>query len=172
MTEKIDLLLRQEGFESKRDYNFGTVFADLYANRKGRTFIFPRRDYIFFHDIDKRQINLELASKLHQEARDYVNSFYKMPKAMRFTVPNISTVFYSSEFITGEIMEFAQKNTRSAIGGEIQQVFAIDFKAKRFYSQGTNTVTGRSGGVNVKIKFNAIDPQNRSYDIIKKIIMS
>jgi hypothetical protein len=170
MLDNVESVLRNENFGIKKDFSFGTVYCDLYADRKGRTFVFPRRDYFFFHDIDRRKINLSLASILHQEARDYVNSMFKMPKALRFTVPNISSVFYSLDFIPGEIMELAQKNTRSAIGGEIQQIFAIDFKAKRFYSQGTNTVTGRSGSVNIKMKFNAIDPQNRAYEIISRIL--
>lgn len=170
MSEKIESILKQEGFEVKRDYSFRTVYADIFAHRKGKNFVFPQRDYFFFHDIDKRKIDLASVSKLHQEARDYVNSLYRMPKALRFTVPNISSVFYSSEFIPGDIIELAYKNTRSAIGGEIQQIFAIDFKSGRFYSQGTNTVRANAEGVSVKMKFNKIDPQNRAYYIVEKII--
>jgi len=170
MIDNIEKLLRGEQFETKKDYGFGTVYADLYAYRKGRNFVFPQRDYFFIHDIDKRKIDIVLVNKLHQEARDFVNGLYRMPKALRFTVPNIASVFYSAEFITGDIIELAQKNTRSAIGGEIQQIFAIDFKSGRFYSQGTNTVRAMTEGVSVKMKFNKIDPQNRAFYIVEKIM--
>lgn len=170
MIKRVEFVLIQEGFEVKRDYGFRTVHADLFAHRKGKNFVFPQRDYFFLHDIDRRKIDLSMVMKLHQEARDYVNSLYKMPKAMRFTVPNIASVFYSSDFIPGDIIELAFKNTRSAIGGEIQQIFAIDFKSGRFYSQGTNTVRAMAEGVSVKMKFNKIDPQNRAYYIVDKII--
>ncbi|MBI5401809.1 MAG: hypothetical protein HY959_00260 [Ignavibacteriae bacterium] len=170
MTNKIEFILKQEDFETKRDYSFRAVYVDLFAHRKGKNFVFPRRDYFFFHDIDKRKIDLNLVIRLHREARDFVNSLYKMPKALRFTVPNIASVFYSQEFVTGDIIEFAQRNTRSVIGGEIQQIFAIDFKSGRFYSQGTNTVRVMAEGASVKMKFNKIDPQNRAFYIVEKIV--
>lgn len=170
MTDKIEFALRSEQFEIKRDFSFGTMYADLFGHRKGKNFVFPQRDYFFFHDIDKRKLDLNLVTKLHKEAREYVNGLYKMPKALRFTVPNIASIFFSQEFVPGEIINLASQNTRSAIGGEIQQIFAIDFKAKRIYSQGTNTVRARVEGVSVKMKFNKIDPQNRVYYIIEKLI--
>lgn len=170
MLEKIELALREEKFETKKDFTFGTVYADLFAFRKGKNFVFPQRDYFFIHNIDSRKIDAVLVSKLHEEARDYVNSLYKMPKALRFTVPNIVSVFYSEEAIHGETIKVAEQNTRSIIGGEIQQVFAVDFKLKKIYSQGTNTVRVRVDGASVRMKFNKIDPQNRAYYIINKLL--
>ena len=170
MLENIESVLKQEKFETKNDFAFGTVYADLFAFRKGKNFVFPQRDYFFFHDIDKRRLDVNLITKLHKEARDYVNGLYKIPKVLRFTVPNIASVFYSNEFITGEIINLAEQNTRSGIGGEIQQIFAIDFKAGRFYSQGINTVRAMAEGASVKMKFNKIDPQNRAYYLIERIL--
>lgn len=170
MLEKIETLLRNEHFETKKDFSFGTLFSELYAHRKGKNFVFPQRDYFFFHDIDKRKLDFNLVTKLHKEARDYVNGIYKMPKALRFTVPNIASIFYSNELISGEIMNLAEQNTRSGVGGEIHQIFAIDFKLRKFYSQGTNTVRAMYEGASVKMKFNKIDPQNRAYYIVERII--
>jgi hypothetical protein len=170
MIDRIEAFLRNEKFETKKDFSFGTVYTDLYAFRKGRNFVFPQRDYFFFHDLDKRKLDLKMVMKLHEEARGYVNGMYKMPKILRFTVPNIASVFYSVDFIPGDIIELAYKDTRSGIGGEIQQIFAIDFKSGRFYSQGTNMVRARYEGASVKMKFNKIDPQNRAYNIVKRLI--
>jgi hypothetical protein len=170
MLEKIESVLRQEKFEIKKDFTFGTVYADMFAFRIGRNFIFPQRDYFFVHNIDSRRIDAALVSKLHKEARDYVSSLFKMPKALRFTVPNIASIFYSEESIHGEIMKIAEQNTRSIVGGEIHQVFAIDYKSGRFYSQGTNTVRASVEGASVKMKLNKIDPQNRAYNIVKKLM--
>lgn len=169
MIEKIESLLKSEKFEIKKDFNFGTVYSDLFAQRNGKNFVFPQRDYFFFHDIDKRKLDINMIMRLHKSARDYVNGLYKIPKALRFTVPNIASIFYSKEFISGEIMNLAEQNTRSGVGGEIHQIFAIDFKAGRFYSQGTNTVRAMAEGASVKMKFDKIDPQNRAYYIIEKL---
>ncbi len=170
MKEKIRTLLLKENFEIKENFPFTAFYSDIFAFRRGRNFVFPQRDYFFFHDIDGRNIDAGLARTLHEEARKYVNSGYKMPKALRFTVPNIASVFYSNGKISGEMIELASKSTRSAIGGEIQQIFFVDSDRKIFYSQGTNTVRAMVEGVSVRMKFNKIDPQNRAYYIIENLL--
>jgi len=170
MKEKIRALLSKENFEIKENFSFTAYYSDVFAFRKGRNFVFPQRDYFFFHDIDGRKIDAGLAGTLHEEARKHVNSGYKMPKAFRFTVPNIASVFYSEGNISNEMIELASKNTRSVIGGEIQQIFFIDTGRKIFYSQGTNTVRAMVEGVSVRMKFSKIDPQNRAYYIIENLL--
>ncbi len=174
MTDKLINLLSvlDAGFQTKQNYSFGYEFADLYAFRKGRNFVFPQRDYFFFHDIEKRKITAELAEKLHNGARAFVNSDYKLPKAMRLTVPNITSVFYSDKSVDNELVQLGSKWTRSMIGGEIHQIIFVDLRSKTIYSQGTHTVKAAVQGVIVNIKFNKIDPQNRSIYLIEKLIQS
>lgn len=169
MIDKLESTLRAENFELMRDFIFGAYCADLYAFRKGRNFIFPQRDFFFFHDIDRRNIDAAAAAMIHEEAREYVNGKFRLPKALRFTVPNIASVFYSAENIKPDMIELAEKKTRSVTGGEIHQIFIIDTNSGYFYSQGLHTARGRSGGVTVNMQLKAIDPQNRAYYLMKRI---
>ncbi len=170
MTEKFETILAAEGFEITRGFNSGALFADIYAFRKGRNFVFPQRDFFFFHDADARKIDALSAAKLHDAARNFADAMFSMPRALRFTVPNIASVFYSENGIPQGIKELAEKNTRSIIGGEIHQIFALDIKERKFYSQGTHTVRTYGGPMPMKMKFNKIDPQNRAYYIIEKLL--
>lgn len=174
MLEKIKTLLSaiDSGFILTDNKQFGSFYADLYAFRKGRNFVFPQRDYFFFHDADKRNLNAELAERIHNAAREFVNSSYKMPKAMRFTVPNITSVFISEKGLEQSLIELASKWTRTIVGGEIHQVIAIDLKSRTYYSQGAHTVRAMVEGVSVKMKFAKIDPQNRSQNLIKSLMES
>jgi hypothetical protein len=171
MKEKIIALLTgiDSDFQAKQDFIFNHDTADVYAFRKGRNFVFPQRDYFFFHNIDERNITPDLAEKLHNSARAFVNSEYKVPKALRLTVPNITSVFYSAKGVEGGMIQLASKWTRSVIGGEIHQIMVIDFASKTFYSQGTHAVRASVEGFAVKIKFSKIDPQNRAHYLIEQL---
>ncbi len=172
MIEKIKSFIAtlDSDFQMTDNLQFGGFYADLYAFRKGRNFVFAQRDYFFFHDIEKRGINADIAERLHSAAREYVNSDYKIPKAMRLTVPNITSVFFSATGVDSGLIQLASKWTRSAIGGEIHQVIAVDFKSRTFYSQGTHTVRASVQGVEVSMEFKKIDPQNRAQYLVKSLL--
>jgi hypothetical protein len=174
ITEKIIKLLSgiDADFQVKQDFIFNQSTADVYAFRKGRNFVFPQRDYFFFHDAEKRNIDIHLAEKLHNDARAFVNSEYKLPKAMRLTVPNITSVIYADKIKDDNLIQLASKWTRSVIGGEIHQIIVADLSSKTFYSQGTHTVRAVVQGVAVNVKFNKIDPQNRAHYLIGQLIQS
>lgn len=174
MKERIAYLLSEAdaGFQIKQDFVFGGGSADIYAFRKGRNFVFPQRDYLFFHDIEKRNLNVRSAEKLHEAARTFVNSEYKLPKAMRLTVPNITSVFFADKVKDNELIRLASNWTRSVIGGEIHQIIVIDVSSKTFYSQGVHTVRAVVEGVAVKMTFDKIDPQNRAQNLIERLTMS
>ena len=159
------------GFQVKQDFVFGQSSADIYAFRKGRNFVFPQRDYLFFHDAEKRKLDVYAAEKLHADARAFVNGEYKLPKAMRLTVPNITSVFFADKVKDGNLIQLASNWTRSAIGGEIHQVIVIDVSSKTFYSQGTHTVRAVVEGVAVQMTFDKIDPQNRAQNLIERLTM-
>lgn len=166
------LSVADAGFQVKQNFVFGKGSADIYAFRKGRNFVFPQRDYLFFHDIEKRNIDVRSAESLHEAARTFVNSEYKLPKAMRLTVPNITSVFYADKVTDSELIKLANEWTRSIIGGEIHQVIVIDTASKTFYSQGAHTVRAVVEGIAVKMTFDKIDPQNRAQHLIEKLIMT
>jgi len=172
MIDKIKntITIIDSGFQTTENKEFKGFYADLYAFRKGRNFVFAQRDYFFFHDVDKRKINTDMAEKLHSAAREFVNSEYKVPKAMRLTVPNITSVFVLDSFVDSRLIELASKWTRSAIGGEIHQIIAVDFRSRTYYSQGTHTVQANVEGFTVSVKFKKIDPQNRAQYLIKSIL--
>jgi len=174
MTDRLIKVLSSidPSFVIKRDFPFCHETANVYAFRKGRNFFIPQRDYLFFHDIKNRNINTEYAEKLHDAARDFVNKEYRVPKALRLTVPNITSVFYSETGVNDSFINLASKWTRSVIGGEIHQIIVVYFGSKTFYSQGVNKVRTSLEGVSVNVKFNKIDPQNRAHYLIERIVDS
>ncbi len=172
MIIRIKDFLTNSGFQTTENFPFTGLYSDLYAFRKGRNFVFPQRDYLFFHDIEKRNIDARSAKSLHEAARTFVNSEYKLPKAMRLTVPNITSVFYADKVTDNELIKLANEWTRSVIGGEIHQVIVIDTASKTFYSQGTHTVRAVVEGIAVKMTFDKIDPQNRAQHLIEKLLMT
>lgn len=171
MIDKIKSFLNTNEFTVTENFSAGVLSADIYAFRKGRNFVFPQRDYLFFHDIEKRNLDVRSAEKLHEAARAFVNSEYKLPKAMRLTVPNITSVFFADKVKDGNLIQLASNWTRSAIGGEIHQVIVLDVSSKTFYSQGAHTVRAVVQGVEVKLTFDKIDPQNRAQNLIERLTM-
>jgi hypothetical protein len=174
MTDRLIKVLSSvdQGFDIKRGFPFNHEIADVYAFRKGRNFIIPQRDYLFFHDIKNRNINVEIAETLHNAARGFVNKEYRVPKALRLTVPNITSVFYSETGVDDNFINLASKWTRSIIGGEIHQIIVVSFGTKTFYSQGVNKVRASVDGISVNVKFKKIDPQNRVHYLIEQIVSS
>jgi len=172
MIEKINNILsgiKDSTFSFERNKSFEGVKADFFAFRKGKNFIFPQRDYFFFYQTDSFGTSVSKVELLHNSARKYVNSLYKMQKALRFTVPNIASIFMSSSGFSEELIDLSEKSTRSVIGGEIHQIFLIDFNSMKFYSQGLNTVKVR-GEVYGSFTFSKIDPQNRAYYLVQYIL--
>lgn len=157
--------------EIEENKNFNGIKTDLFIFRKGKNFVFPQRDYFFIYNIGSEEISKNAVSEKHEAARNFVNAIYKMPKALRFSVPNICSVFIGSNGFSEDVINLAEYNTRSVIGGEIHTIYLIDLMNKVFYGQGINRVPFVVDGVRtgLKLEFKKIDPQNRAFYFVQEL---
>ena len=160
-----------KNIEIEENKNFNGTIADLYIFRKGKNFLFPQRDYFFIYDIGGEEITKNAMSEKHEAARNFVNAMYKMPKALRFSVPNICSVFIGSKGFSEDVINLAEYNTRTVIGGEIHTIYLIDLMNKVFYGQGINRVPFVVDGIRtgLKLEFKKIDPQNRAFYFVQEL---
>jgi hypothetical protein len=167
-------ILAEKGLETATSKSFSKndLAVDLYAKREGKSLLFlTYRDYFFVHDYDAIGGGPEKMLSLHEKAREVVNAEYKMPKALRMTVPNIATILVSENGFSEDMIEAVKKNTRSFVGGEYHAMYLIDLKNKQFYSQGIHLmyIPGEAKLVfGHRKEFKKIDPQNRMHHLIKE----
>lgn len=172
---KIKEVLQGEGFaiEENKSFEKQDLTVDIYGYREGRNaLVFAFKDFFFINDFDKGESSMDRFENLHEKARKYANSKYKMPKALRFSAPNIATIAISENGFSSEMIEKVQKNTRSFVGGEIHGMFLIDLKTKQMFSQGINLILVPGEAKLVlghRKEFKKIDPQNRAFYIVKKL---
>ncbi len=141
----------------------------LYATKTGRSFgpFFPYEDCIFFHDFTcLPSRDRAILVRLHESERGFVNSRYKLPKVMRYKVPNITTVFISVGRFPPAAAEYAAENTIDPIGGERHQVLLVDLESKSIVSQGREM----HHAYGVPLEFKTVSPINRGMGIVWKIM--
>jgi len=105
-------------------------------------------------------------ARVHEAERQFVNARYKLPKMLRYKVPNIVTVFIASSGFSPEVSEYGSENTIDPIGGERHQVILVDLGRNNIVSQGTEThyVYG------APLFFKAVSPINRGVGIVWSIM--
>ena len=153
-------------FQPEFDKNILGRTCNLYAERKANI---SGRDFLFLFDLDKLPTDLNSLKAVHEDARKYANSFYRLPKWMRFKCPNITTLFLSSKPVSDELIDWSSEPTRSGLGGEFHSVFFFDLSHKKIYGQGKNRVRVKGVPLVSSIEFKNIDPQNRSHILVEKM---
>jgi hypothetical protein len=143
--------------------------ADLYAFAKGRSLgiFFPYEDHFFLHLFeDDRTNTYENISLLHEKAREYVNSRFPVPRALRYRVPNIVTVAVSERSFPPETARFASEKTPDLVGGERHSVFLVDLLQRWIVSQGREKqkIEGFS------VEFKKVSPINRANHMVSEMV--
>lgn len=158
--EHICAQLKVTGFTCERNKSFREfdINTNLYAFQKGRTLkILPFCDFIFAYAGNYGSSSVEVINEMHQKARNYVDTLYKWPRAFRFSVPNIASVFISLDGFSEEHKILAKKKTRTYVGGEIHGFYLIDMKNLDFVCQELSYVTV-SGGIPQSRMFYLLNP--------------
>ena len=150
-------------FDVARNQALEHVTVPLYARRKKGS-----QEFLFIYDADALPSNVETLKSLHEQGRKYANSCFKLPKAFRFKIPNILSIFVKSGGLTEPMKQWAQESTRTAVGGEYHSVFFIDVENPAVYGQGISKAFVETGvaGLTLDLEFKAIDPQNRSHYLV------
>lgn len=154
---------QKNSFLTEKNYSFEIYKAGLYGYRR---FNMMGRDYYFIHEGNNSNFSAEKCLAMHEAARQHVNGQYKMPKAMRFVVPNIVSVFLSPDGFSEETVDLALKQKRPWQGGEVHDMFFIDTTRKECYGPGYHKV--RVDGVDFTLK--KTDPTNRSIELIRELL--
>lgn len=150
-------------FDVTRNQALEHVTVPLYARRKKGS-----QEFLFIYDADALPGNLDTLKDIHEQGRKYANSFFKLPKAFRFKIPNIISIFVKNGGLAEEMQRWAQEPTRSMVGGEYHSVFFIDTENPAVYGQGISKALVKTGiaGLTLDLEFKEIDPQNRSHYLV------
>lgn len=152
-------------FLAGRNYTVGAspIGSALLATRRGRGLgpFFPFTDYVFVHDLTGAAHSPASFELLHEQARAFAESQYKLPRPLRYHIPNTVSVGVSQAGFSAEAVEFAQRRKlRSSFdGGEKNSTFLFDLEAGRMYSQGFEATPVRYGGTIVTV----VNPTNRMH---------
>ena len=116
----------------------GDVPGKLVTKRGHSAGIFlPFTDLIFLHDLDEVWMSHgDELEALHQRNRAEGESHMKVPRAMRYRVPNTVTFCVSSGSVSAEMIEVAQRSRHAVNSGEKNSLYLVDLSAGKFYSQG------------------------------------
>jgi len=142
-------------FSVEKKFSNDLFKAEFFAYRR---FNMMGRDYYFAHSGDAQILNEITCSKLHLEARNYVNGLYKMPRALRFVVPNIVSVFFSENGFDDAALQLSLQQKRPWQGGEVHDIFFVDLASQILYGPDIHSVRVDGGNYS----FKKVDPTNRS----------
>lgn len=109
------------------------------ATKRGHSvgILLPFTDFIFLHDLDRVRISHgDQLEALHQRNRAEGESHMKVPRAMRYRVPNSVTFCVSSNPVPADMIEVAQRSRHAVNSGEKNSLYLVDLTNNKFYSQG------------------------------------
>ncbi len=167
--EKSKTFFLDSGFEEKETENpkKESIENIIYLQKDAKSGVFKGFDH-YFLIIPKSGIQLkkEEIEAIHEHFRKEVNAKIKTPRAFRFKVPNIVSVFISEEPIDQESIQYIQGIPRPWQGGEVHNIVYFDLSSMSLYMH--NRTEYSISGV-VKLKLKKIDPSNRSFYFIQEM---
>lgn len=158
------------GILVEQGYEVGgtTVGASMLATKRVRGLgpFFPVTDYIFIHHITA-QWPPERFEQLHQLARIYAEEQFRLPRVLRYHIPNTVSVGVSDTGFPAETLAFAQSSKLRSplVGGEKDSTYLFDVAAKELLSQGVETTPGRYGA---QVR-SGVNPTNRVLELMTDV---
>lgn len=133
--ERLARLLAEEGYELQQRPDGGVL-----AVKRGHSagVFLPYTDFIFLHDLDDGFApSAREFEELHQRNRAEGEGHMKVPRPLRYRVPNSVTVGITAQAASEEMKAVAveQRKLRQNTG-EKNSVYLVDLSAGKFYSQG------------------------------------
>jgi len=163
---------RIERFLTERGYLLGasTVPAARYATRRTRNMgpFFPCTDFVFVHRLSGEGTHTPL-EQLHSQARIWAEAQFRLPRILRYHIPNTVSIGVSDSGFTAEDLAFAQSNKLESplVGGHKHSTYLFDVDAREMYSQGLEVTPGRYGSRVVS----RVNPTNRTYDLMNALLV-
>lgn len=128
---------------------------------------FPVTDFIFIHDCSTGMAASRF-EELHEQARAYAESRFRLPRPLRYHIPNTVSIGVSDRGFSAAVMEFAQRpKLRSHLqGGEKNSTYLFDVGEGRIYSQGAEKTPGNYGTEYTL----DVNPTNRTLNLMREIL--
>jgi len=144
------------------------VPARLFATKRGHSLgiFLPYTDFVFVHDLDEAEArDLPRLRALHEQAREYASSRMRVPRALRYRVPNIITIAMSESGFGDDVIAYAKAPAEvSPLGGERHAVYLLDIAAKRLVGSGLMVTHGRYGAQTTT----SVNPTNRVFRMLEE----
>lgn len=133
--ERLGRLLAEEGYTLQQRPD-GSMLATKRGHSAG--IFLPYTDFIFLHDLDDGYApSAREFEEQHQRNRAEGEGHMKVPRPMRYRVPNSVTVGVTARPASGEMVAVAVEPRKlRANTGEKNSVYLVDLSAGKFYSQG------------------------------------
>jgi len=156
---------------TERGYVLGasTVRASVYATKRTRNMgpFFPCTDFVFIHRLASEGTHAPL-ERLHSQARVFAEEQFRLPRVLRYHIPNTVSIGVSDSGFTAEDLAFARSNKLESplIGGQKHSTYLFDVAAREMHSQGLEVTPGRYGARVVS----RVNPTNRTFDLMNEIL--
>jgi len=126
----------------------------------------PCTDYIFIRDCSSG-IAATDHERFHDQARAFTDGEFRLPRALRYHIPNTVSVGISERGFSEEAIGFAQKSTLRTplVGGEKDSVYLFDIASRQLHSHGLEATPARYGARVVT----TVNPTNRTYKLMSGI---
>jgi len=155
---------------TERGYVLGasTVPASVHATKRTRNMgpFFPCTDFVFIHRLAREGMHAPL-ERLHSQARAFAEEQFRLPRVLRYHIPNTVSIGVSDTGFTAEDLAFAQSSKLEShlVGGQKHSTYLFDVAAREMYSQGVEVTPGRYGSRVVS----RVNPTNRIFDLMTEI---
>lgn len=160
---QMELVLKMKHFDE----------PDFVAVKRGSNFMLMRYVDFFFVKQCSTPLSWDKVSRFHEQAKVLANRSFKLPKALRLTVPNINSVLITSFEPSKEIQAFLPVVKNSIFGGEQDSIFIVDKTVGVLYSSGREQtkITGEARMVwGNKKEFATINGRNRAHNLIESLM--
>ncbi|MHB1341325.1 MAG: hypothetical protein ACYC77_09145 [Coriobacteriia bacterium] len=129
---------------------------------------FPSTNYIFVHELAQSTSPTSFRL-LHETACEWAESQFRLPRAMRYRIPNTVTAGVSDEGFEPDLIAYATRERLwdgvSFVGGEKNSAYLYDAVERQLYSQGLEITPGPHRSKNLV----ASNPNNRIFVLMTEV---
>lgn len=139
------------------------------ATKRGHSagLFLPYTDFIFVVDLDAEHVTDGVSFEaMHERHRNYGEGQMKVPRALRYRVPNSITLGITKGPAVDSMIEIARKSRHKVNSGEKNSVYLLDLGSEMMYSQGWEHDPLKYAGTHVT----QVNPSNRTFALITEVV--
>lgn len=164
VTQRICELLAERGYTLSPCNSERITLATKRGHALGP--FLPWSDFIFVVDLDAETIgDGRSLEAMHERHRAYGEGQMKVPRLLRYRVPNSITFGVSAGPVATDVVDVATKSRRETNSGEKNSVYVLDLSDGGLHSQGWEKDPLRYGGYQIS----EVNPSNRTFEMLRNI---